>query len=415
MILTDEFSRQASMEKDLGIPSALFAAPVRETIELGKSQISFMNMFAIPLFQGVTDVMPAMDFCVQELHRNQSRWELKIKEEQERCKQDSMDSGMTDGMFSPRTMSVATPDANHQKTSSATLQSLGSDADLRIKALLNKKSPFAVPNGLLEESEEHANHPSLPELSTKLISPSEDSAQPSPSELIPSSSSEPLSKPRQLQLSYATASAPGLLDHPSQDPNVVVLNGDHHLNGVEVKPSLVTDAVVVPSSPKEPRKTHPTSDKQRSSDTTEGSNSASGDWASQATSATTSKMPLSPSTQGTSVTSEDSLEKGTGAANQTPTDASPLASVESQTSTTTGSVEGGSHTSTPPETKGTVLMETVRNLKKKPSRFRMNSLNFWKRSKSSSPSLPSRDHRGGGAVGGSDDDGSSVGKERNFS
>lgn len=412
MILTDEFSRQASMEKDLGIPSALFAPPVRETIELGKSQLSFMNMFAIPLFQGVTDVMPAMDFTVEELHRNKSGWELKIKEEQERSRLDNFDSGMMDGMFSPRTMSVATPsDASHQKTGSATLLSLGPDTDLRIKALLNKKSPFAATNGVLDESEEHAHHRSLPELSTKSIEAAEESAHPSPSEVIPDSSSRRSSKPSQLQLSYATASAPGLLDHPSQDPNAVVLNGDHRINGVEVQPSLVTDAVVIPSSPKEPRKTHPTSDKQRSSDTTEGSNSATGDWASQATSATTNKMPLSPSTQGTSITSNDSMEKGTG---QTPTAVSPLASAESHTSTTTGSVEGGSHTSTPPETKGTALIETVRNLKKKPSRFRMNSLNFWKRSKSLSPPMPNRD-RSGGPVGGSDDDALSVGKETNFS
>jgi 3',5'-cyclic-nucleotide phosphodiesterase len=400
MILTDEFSRQASMEKDLGIPSALFAPPVRETIELGKSQLSFMNMFAIPLFQGVTDIMPAMDFTVEELHRNKSGWELKIKEEHERS---SFDVGMMDGMFSPRTMSVATPsDASHQKTGSATLPSLGTDADLRIKARLNKKSPFADPNGVLGESEKHPHHQSLPELSTKSIDASGESANDSPSEVIPDSSSRRLSKPSQLQLSYATASAPGLLDHPSQDPNAVVLNGDHHLNGVEVKASLVTDAVVVPSSPKEPRKTHSTSDKQRSSDTTEGSNSATGDWASQATSATTNKMPLSPSTQGTSITSEDSMEKATGA-DQTPIAVSPLASADSHTSTTKGSMEGGSHTSTTPETKGTALRETVRNLKKKPSRFRMNSLHFWKRSKSSSPPVPDRD-RSGGPVGGSDDD-----------
>jgi 3',5'-cyclic-nucleotide phosphodiesterase len=415
MILTDEFSRQASMEKDLGIPSALVAAPVRETIALGKSQISFMNMFAIPLFQGVTDVMPEMEFCVEELHRNKAGWELKIKEEQERSRQDSVDSGMMDGMFSPRTMSVATPsDASHQKTGSATLASLGSDTDLRIKALLNKKRPFAAPNGVLEESDEPAHHQSLPELSTRSIEASEDSTHPSPSEVIPDSSSRRSSKPSQLQLSYATVSAPGLLDHPSQDSNTVILNGEHHTNGVEVKPSLVTDAVIVPPSPKESRKTHPTSDKQRSSDTTEGSNSATGDWASQATSATTNKMPFSPSTQGTSITSEDSMEKGTATADQTPTGASPLASAVSQTSITTGSVDGGSYASTPPETKGMPLMETVRNLKKKPSRFRMNSLNFWKRSKSLSPPMPNRD-RNFGPVGGSEDDGSSVRKERTFS
>src|SRR5436190_2281313 len=82
MILTDEFARQASMESELGIPSALFAPPVREIVELGKSQLSFMNMFAIPLFQGVTDVMPAMQFTVDELHKNIGAWDARVKEEQ---------------------------------------------------------------------------------------------------------------------------------------------------------------------------------------------------------------------------------------------------------------------------------------------------------------------------------------------
>lgn len=395
MILTDEFSRQASMEKDLGIPSALFAPPVRETIELGKSQLGFMNMFAIPLFQGVTDVMPGMEFTVQELHRNKSGWESKIKEEQERS---SSDVGTMDGMFSPRTLSVATTsDTSLQKTSDATLPNLG-DADLRIKALLNKKSPFTASNGVLNDSEEREHHQSLPELSTRSIGASDDSASPSPNASVPDLSSRRSSKPSQLQLSYATASAPGLLDHPSQDPNA--RNGDHTLNGIDVHPSLVTDAVIVPLSPQESRKTTAASDLQRSSNTTEGSISATGDWGSQATSATTNKMPLSPSTQGTSVASDDSIEKDPGS-DQTPKAVSPIASAESHTST--ASPDEG-HTATSPETKGTALTGTVRNLKKKRSVFRMNGLpKFWKRSKSGSPPVPDRE-QSGGPVGGSDDD-----------
>src|SRR5690606_4212000 len=59
--------------------------------------------------------------------------------------------------------------------------------------------------------------------------------------------------------------------------------------------------------------------KQRCSETTDGSNSApySGDWTSQATSATTGKMPLSPSTQGTSIGSRDSLERPASKARHT--------------------------------------------------------------------------------------------------
>lgn len=123
MILTDEFSRQASMETDLGIPTALFAPPVRETIELGQSQIGFINIFAFPLFQGVADIMPAMGFCVDQLINNKRLWEEKVAAEQMRIKaggkrqserKDSDDRGGSrtkprdmDGAYSPRQLSLA--------------------------------------------------------------------------------------------------------------------------------------------------------------------------------------------------------------------------------------------------------------------------------------------------------------------
>lgn len=380
MILTDEFARQASMETDLGIPSALFAAPVREIVELGKSQIGFMNLFAIPLFQGVTDVMPAMGFCVEELQRNKAGWEQKIAEEQEKLRKDSDDSTMKDGMFSPRTMSVANPsDANHQKIGNATLSP---DMDLR-KALLSK-SPFSLPNGVPDDV--GPQHSSLPEISTA-VPLVEESANPSPSEVLPDSSSRRSSKPSQLQLSFATASAPSLLDHPSQDAALAQ-------NGILVTPSLVADPVVVdPPTPQEPKAQE--SDKQRSSDGTEGSNSAAGDWTSQATSATTGKMPLSPSTQGTSIMSDsDSIEKGNTSQILTPT-GTPRGHGRSSSKDST--TQGSKSEADGEENKGvpSTVPEKVGKLKKKPSRFRMN---FWKRSKSASPPMPV-----GGARVGSED------------
>lgn len=103
-ILTDEFARQASMEEELQIPSALFAPPVRDSIiELGKSQIGFMNLFALPLFQGVRDLMPAMNFAVDEMHENQRTWQSKIDEEMlKRVVQDENLSPPQTGALSPR-------------------------------------------------------------------------------------------------------------------------------------------------------------------------------------------------------------------------------------------------------------------------------------------------------------------------
>jgi 3',5'-cyclic-nucleotide phosphodiesterase len=412
MILTDEFSRQAAMEQDLGIPTALFAAPVREIVELGKSQIGFMNMFALPLFQGVTDVMPGMEYCVDELQQNKSRWEEKIAEEQARARQDSTDSQMMDGMFSPRSMSIATPsDASHQKPGSA--MSAGrsnTDSNLRIKAMLNK-SPFAQSKHLLDESWPSGHHQSLPEFPTNQLDP-DPSTNASP-QGSPETIARLSSKPGQLQLSYATASAPGHLDHPSQD-NDLVVNGDGepHFNGIEVQPSLVTDPVVVdPSTPDELSKSK-VENQQRTSDTTDSNNSAA-DWTSQATSATTNKMPLSPSTQGTSIMSEDmrdSLEKGLTLTNASPIPRDNESNTDSTTSTSTSTTPGKTDEAgvvddrNAQDSKG-ALKETVRNLKKKPSRFRMNSLKFWERSKSSSPPMPGRERRI--AIGSSEDEGTS--------
>lgn len=82
-ILTDEFSNQGIMEQELQMPSCLFGGPpVRDDIiKLGESQIGFMNIFACPLFEAVTDILPAMRFAVDEILANKAVWERKIDDE----------------------------------------------------------------------------------------------------------------------------------------------------------------------------------------------------------------------------------------------------------------------------------------------------------------------------------------------
>jgi hypothetical protein len=81
-ILTDEFSNQGLMEQELQMPSCLFGGPpVRDDIiKLGESQIGFMNIFARPLFEAVTDILPEMRFAVDEILTNKGIWEGKIDE-----------------------------------------------------------------------------------------------------------------------------------------------------------------------------------------------------------------------------------------------------------------------------------------------------------------------------------------------
>ncbi|KAF1841503.1 HD-domain/PDEase-like protein [Cucurbitaria berberidis CBS 394.84] len=85
-ILTDEFSNQGLMEEELQMPSCLFGGPpVRDDIiKLGESQIGFMNIFARPLFEAVTDILPAMRFAVDEILANKAVWEKKIDEERQK-------------------------------------------------------------------------------------------------------------------------------------------------------------------------------------------------------------------------------------------------------------------------------------------------------------------------------------------
>lgn len=78
-ILIDEFSRQASMETDLRIPTSLVVPPVTGSVlALARSQVGFMSLFAVPLFQQLSDVLPEMQFSVKVLKENKSKWQAKI-------------------------------------------------------------------------------------------------------------------------------------------------------------------------------------------------------------------------------------------------------------------------------------------------------------------------------------------------
>src|SRR5579862_6347303 len=93
------------MEEDLGIPSTLFAPPIRDSIlELARSQIGFMNLFALPLFQGVTDIMPDMKFSVDELQANKNVWvkKVEIETEKRRSKSEGAWDGGDEDVLSPK-------------------------------------------------------------------------------------------------------------------------------------------------------------------------------------------------------------------------------------------------------------------------------------------------------------------------
>lgn len=93
------------MEEELQMPSCLFGGPPvqDDLIKLGESQIGFMNIFARPLFEAVTDILPAMRFAVDEILTNKSIWDTKIDREKQmrKTKLPSLHLGLLQASFAP--------------------------------------------------------------------------------------------------------------------------------------------------------------------------------------------------------------------------------------------------------------------------------------------------------------------------
>lgn len=309
------------MESQIGIPSSLISEPKKDFLSLAKAQIGFMNLFALPLFQGVSDVLPALKYASQALEGNQSNFEEaieEIREMDEECKR----AIQQDGARSPRTVTMAVSlgdsiDSSSGKTLEAPAQKLPERrADV-------KKTAFSL-------TDQHHQH--IPYDERNGISGDFDH----------------------------------VADFAASDP-FNMNDGENRMIGHNGK--------------------------QRSSETTEGSNSVpySGDWASQATSATTGKMPLSPSTQGTSIISQESLEQPSTAAAPTPAPppeiehmALPLPPMERASSNEEHSNGSTLKMDMSPGPDRSPIPD--KSLKKRPSRFRMNALKLFRRDKSSSPS-----------------------------
>ncbi|KAK3675289.1 3',5'-cyclic-nucleotide phosphodiesterase [Recurvomyces mirabilis] len=84
--LMNEFARQGELEAELGIPTCLFGGPPNkeDILAAAQSQKGFMNLFGIPLFSGMTDVMPSLSCAIRELEQNTAIWEEKITKEKQK-------------------------------------------------------------------------------------------------------------------------------------------------------------------------------------------------------------------------------------------------------------------------------------------------------------------------------------------
>lgn len=294
IILTDEFARQASMETDLGIPSALFAPPMRDSVvELGKSQIGFMNLFALPLFEGVSDILPAMQFSVDEILANKRIWEGRIADgvEKERSRDNTLKAPV-DHSLSPRSRSVSTlsqPPEQHPPAIVATAHGC----------------PFASPRVSLAEPVEISPRSSLSKsgyIAGSLPDPSRRSSLGSPLSL---------DEKHDITPKRSSGGFPGGIPQSGRSSNTTPTQLQLGMNSSENRRSSADHslvAVLVTSSGKPPRPAEPQQRQSQRKSSEKSSLPSSNEWQSQVTSPTT--VACSPTTEATSFVSEASSEKG---------------------------------------------------------------------------------------------------------
>lgn len=82
-ILMNEFARQGELESELQIPTCLFGGPPDQgdLLAAAQSQKGFMNLFGVPLFQGISELIPNVSCTIAELNNNREVWERKIADE----------------------------------------------------------------------------------------------------------------------------------------------------------------------------------------------------------------------------------------------------------------------------------------------------------------------------------------------
>lgn len=75
-ILQREFHNQGLMEREIGMDTALAGGPpeMGNIVKLAKGQMTFMSLLAMPLFDGMADLLPGMVYAADEIRKNRSVW-----------------------------------------------------------------------------------------------------------------------------------------------------------------------------------------------------------------------------------------------------------------------------------------------------------------------------------------------------
>lgn len=141
-ILQEEFANQGEMEREVGMETAMFGGPpeLGNIYKLATGQIGFMSIFALPLFEGISDLLPQLQFTADHIRRNQSQWQELSNEELK--KQGLPVENRPEITVSPRSHSPAAQSSDTEKL----LGSSGSAADLLKSPVTSESSDSAAYN-----------------------------------------------------------------------------------------------------------------------------------------------------------------------------------------------------------------------------------------------------------------------------
>ena len=128
-ILQEEFANQGEMEKEVGMETALFGGPpeLGNIYKLATGQIGFMSIFALPLFEGVSDLLPQLQFTADHILRNQAQWQQHANDELR--KQGLPVEDRAESTVSPRSQSPHIKADDEESTPRAALQPVGNNQE----------------------------------------------------------------------------------------------------------------------------------------------------------------------------------------------------------------------------------------------------------------------------------------------
>jgi hypothetical protein len=76
-----EFFNQGDMEKAAGVAVSMFMD--RDTTNIAKCQLGFIDILVFPLFDALTIMLPETTRCVEALESNKEFWKCRVEEMQE--------------------------------------------------------------------------------------------------------------------------------------------------------------------------------------------------------------------------------------------------------------------------------------------------------------------------------------------